>query len=121
MTEIILDSEQEKLLQEQLKTGKYTTANQVITDALKALAEKQNLNQPRQIITLISGESAQQLLEEKLKKMREIKQNYQPAPHNQTLAEDFINLCQETQALHADHPLTDEEIAEEIAAYRGEK
>ncbi|MEB3278206.1 MAG: hypothetical protein VKK42_04700 [Lyngbya sp.] len=50
--------------------------------------------------------------------MREIQQNYQPDPHKQALAEDFINLCQETQALHADHPLTDEEIAEEIAAYR---
>ncbi|MEB3278207.1 MAG: hypothetical protein VKK42_04705, partial [Lyngbya sp.] len=66
MTEIILDSEQENLLQEQLKTGKYTTPNEVITDALKALAEKQKLNQSRQIITLISGESAQQLLEEKV-------------------------------------------------------
>ena len=118
MTEIILDSEQEKLLQEQLKTGKYTTPNEVITDALKALAEKQNLNQSRQIVTLISGESAEQLLEEKVKKMRESQQNSQPDPHNQTWGEDFINLCQETQALHADHPLTDEEIAEEISIIR---
>jgi antitoxin ParD1/3/4 len=93
----------------------------VITDALKALAEKQKLNKPRQVLTILSGETAQQLLEEKVQIIRESLQNSQPDPHNKTLAEDFINLCQETQALHADHPLTDEEIAEEIAAYRGEK
>lgn len=34
------------------------------------------------------------------------------------LVEDLSQLLKETQALHADHPLTDEEIAEEIAAYR---
>jgi len=34
------------------------------------------------------------------------------------LAEEFKRLCQETQALHADNPLTDEEIAAEIEAYR---
>jgi antitoxin ParD1/3/4 len=27
-------------------------------------------------------------------------------------------LCQETQALHSENPLNDDEIAEEIAAYR---
>jgi Arc/MetJ-type ribon-helix-helix transcriptional regulator len=48
MIQIILDSEQEKLLQEQLKTGKYRTPNEVITDALKILAQRQYLNQESQ-------------------------------------------------------------------------
>ena len=30
----------------------------------------------------------------------------------------FDNLCQETEALHKDKPLTEEEIQEEIEAYR---
>lgn len=33
----------------------------------------------------------------------------------------FDNLCQETQVLHADNPLTDEEIQAEIDAYRGSR
>ena len=118
MIQIILNSEQEKLLQQQLETGKYTTPDQVITDALKALSEKQHLNLPRQVVTILSGKPAQELLAEKIKMSRELKNSYQPDPHRQALAEDFNDLCEETQALHADHPLTDEEIAQEIAAYR---
>jgi Arc/MetJ-type ribon-helix-helix transcriptional regulator len=112
MIQIILNSEQEKLLQQLLETGKYTTPDRVITDALKALSEKQHLNQPRQVVTILSGKPAQELLAEKIKISRELKNSYQPEPHRQALAEDFNNLCEETQALHADSPLTDEEIAE---------
>jgi len=118
MTQIILNSEQEKLLQQQLETGKYTTPDQVITDALKALSEKQYLNQPRQVVKILSGKPAQELLAEKIKTSLELNNSYQPDPHRQALAENFSNLCEETQALHADHPLTDEEISQEIAAYR---
>jgi len=118
MIQIILNSEQEKLLQQQLETGKYTTPDQVITDALKALSEKQYLNQPRQVVKIISGKPAQELLAEKIKMSLELKNSYQPDPQRQALAEHFSKLCEETQALHADSPLTDEEIAEEIAAYR---
>ncbi|MGF1975901.1 MAG: hypothetical protein RMY30_009930 [Nostoc sp. CmiSLP01] len=35
-----------------------------------------------------------------------------------TLAEEVKNLFKEIQAIHADNPLTDEEIAAEIEAYR---
>ncbi|WP_071188030.1 hypothetical protein [Trichormus sp. NMC-1] len=110
MIQIILDSEQEKLLEEQLKTGKYRTPNEVITHALKILAQRQHLNQESQRIAILSGEPAQKLLEEKIKMMEEIKKNYQPDPHRQKLAEEFSQLCQETQELHADNPLSDEEI-----------
>ncbi|OIP67953.1 MAG: hypothetical protein AUK43_17865 [Oscillatoriales cyanobacterium CG2_30_40_61] len=118
MFEIILNSEQEKLLQEQLETGKYKNPDEVITDALKALAEKQQLNQPQPPVTILSGEAAQSLLEMKVKMMQEIQNNYRPDPHKQALAKEFIALCKETQALHADNPLTEKEIAEEIDAYR---
>jgi antitoxin ParD1/3/4 len=118
MIQIILNPEQEKLLQEQLKTGKYKNPDEVITDALKSLAEKRQINQPQQSVTILSGESAQNLLEEKIKMMQEIKNNYRPDPHRQTLAIEFIELCEETQALHANQPLTEAEIAEEIDAYR---
>jgi len=118
MIQIILNSEQENLLQQHLETGKYTTPDQVITDALKALSEKQHLNQPRQVVTILSGKPAQDLLAEKIKISRELKNSYHPEPHRQALAEDVSNLCEETQAVHADSPLTDEETAEEIAAYR---
>lgn len=62
--------------------------------------------------------TAQSLLEVKVKMMQEIKDNYRPDPHKQALAKEFIALCKETQALHADNPLTEKEIAEEIDAYR---
>ncbi|MEH2461476.1 hypothetical protein [Nostoc sp.] len=35
-----------------------------------------------------------------------------------TLAEELKNLFKEIQAIHADNPLTEEEIATEIQAYR---
>lgn len=118
MMEIILNSEQEKLVQEQLETGKYKNLDEVITDALKALAEKRQLNLPQSVVTIISGETAQYLLDEKIKMMQEIKNNYQPNPQRQALAREFIQLCEETQALQNDSTLTEAEIAEEIDAYR---
>ena len=71
-----------------------------------------------QTVAILLGEAAQNLLEMKVKMMQEIKDNYRPDPHKQTLAREFIALCEETQALHADNPLTEKEIAEEIDAYR---
>ena len=41
--------------------------------------------------------------------------------HRKDLLTKFDNLCQETQVLHADNPLTDEEIQAEIDAYRGSR
>ena len=104
MIQIILNSEQEKLLQQLLETGKYITPDRVITDALKALSEKQHLNQPRQVVTILSGKPAQELIAEKIKMSLELNNSYQPDPHRQALAETFSNLCEETQALHAERP-----------------
>jgi hypothetical protein len=116
--QIILNSEQEKLLQEELNSGKYKTPEQVITDALKLLAEKRSSPQPKPRVTISSKEATQKLLEEKLLLMRELNKNVTPDPQRQALAEEFHKLCEETQLLHAASPLTAEEIAEEIEAYR---
>lgn len=70
------------------------------------------------MIQIILKAEQEKLLAEKIKMSLELKNSYQPDPHRQALAETFSNLCEETQALHADNPLTDEEIAQEIAAYR---
>ena len=70
------------------------------------------------MIQIILNSEQKKLLAEKIKTSLELKNSYQPDPHRQALAENFSNLCQETQALHADDLLTDEEIAQEIAAYR---
>ncbi|MFM9266997.1 hypothetical protein [Tychonema sp. BBK16] len=67
---------------------------------------------------IILNSEQENLLAQKIDISRKLKNSYQPNPHRQALAESFSNLCEETQALHAHRPLTDEEIAEEIAAYR---
>ena len=67
---------------------------------------------------IILNSEQENLLAQKIDISRKLKNSYQPDPNRQALAESFSNLCEETQALHADRPLTDEEIAEEIAAYR---
>lgn len=67
------------------------------------------------------GESAQKLLTQKLEQLsRERVKNQKKTFDTQRkkLAQDFTELCKETQALHAAHPLTDAEIQEEINAYR---
>ena len=50
--------------------------------------------------------------------MQKLNKNYKPDSKRKALAEEFTKLCEETQALHRDNPLTEEEIAEEIADYR---
>ncbi len=50
--------------------------------------------------------------------MQEIKNNDRSDLDRQTLARKFIDLCEETQALHFDNCLNEAEIAEEIDAYR---
>jgi antitoxin ParD1/3/4 len=118
---ITLNAEQEQFLQEQLNTGKYGSVNEVITSAFKLLQEKEKQEKSRQLLTIVGGEVAENLLAEKLKKLRqELQQNQDKNldPHRYALAEEFRKLCTQTQALHADNPLTPEEIAAEIEAYR---
>ncbi len=69
-------------------------------------------------ISIVKGEIVQQLLEEKLKKIREYKKNEKVNPEKIALAKRFRELCRETQELHADNPLSEEEIAAEIDAVR---
>lgn len=118
MIQIILTSDQEQFLQEQLNSGKYKTPQEIVTEAFKLLAERNKLKQK---IEIIQGEEAQKYLEEQVKKFRqESKENRNNSINLQrlALAEEFSRLCQETQALHIEHPITEEEIAAEIEAYR---
>jgi len=47
-------------------------------------------------------------------------QDYQTMEERRVLAARFGKLCEKTQALQADEPLTEEEIQAEIDAYRSE-
>lgn len=119
MIQITLTSEQEQFLEKQLKTGKYNTPQEVISKAFQLLEEQED-----EIILpdYVKGtESAKALLKEKIRKYRKERENSKNKPidpERARLAEEFKRLCAETQALHADNPLTDEEIAAEIEAYR---
>ena len=83
---ITLTPEQETFIQSQVEQGKYETVEQLLSEALRLLAERD---------------------------CALVKQN-----QNTALVEEFKQLLKETQALHADNPLTEEEIAAEIEAYR---
>ena len=69
-------------------------------------------------ISIVTGEIAQQLLEDKLKIIRESHQQHSLDPAKVALAERFRQLCQEIQDLHADNPLSEAEMAAEINAVR---
>lgn len=116
--QITLTPEQEKFLQTQLNLGKYSNFQEVINEAFKLLEEQEKPLLPPHIK---GSESAKKLLAEKVKKYRETREKNQNKPvdiERKKLAEEFKRLCEETQALHADNPLTEEEIAAEIEAYR---
>ncbi|NEO52088.1 MAG: hypothetical protein F6K54_02710 [Okeania sp. SIO3B5] len=119
MRQITLTSEQEKFLEKLLNTGKYNTAQEAIARAFQLLEEEDD---DIKLPSYFQGnESAKKLLKEKVKKYREEREknkNKPIDPERARLAAEFKRLCEETQALHSDNPLTDEEIAAEIQAYR---
>lgn len=114
---ITLTTDQEKFIQQQLETGKYSNPTEVITEALALLASQQN---PKKYV-IQRGELAQKKLQEKIamaKKLMAESNNKPVDPQRAKLAEEFKELCAETQVLHANNTLTDEEIEAEIEAYR---
>lgn len=119
MIQINLTPEQEQFLEKQLKTGKYNNPQEVISKAFQLLEEQED-----EIIlpdSIKGTESAKKLLKEKIRKYREEQKKNKDKPidpERVRLSAEFKRLCAETQALHADNPLTDEEIAAEIEAYR---
>ncbi|NEP77542.1 MAG: hypothetical protein F6K39_04760 [Okeania sp. SIO3B3] len=119
MRQITLTPEQEKFLERLLNTGKYNTFQEAIARAFQLLEEEDD---DIKLPSYFKGtESAKKLLKEKIKKYREERENNKNKPidpERARLAAEFKRLCEETQALHADNPLTDEEIAGEIEAYR---
>lgn len=118
MVTITLTNEQEKFLEEQIKTGKYKNYQELISKAFEALVKQEK---SQEILEIRGSESAQKLLNQKLEQLsreRVNNPNQTSDPQRQELAQEFTQLCKETQALHADRPLTDAEIQEEINAYR---
>ena len=117
--QITLTPEQKQFLEKQLKTGKYNSPQEVISKAFQLLEDQED---DIVLPAYIQGtESAKQWLKDKIKKYREEREknkNKPIDPERAKLSAEFERLCQETQALHADNPLTDEEIAAEIEAYR---
>lgn len=69
-------------------------------------------------ISIVKGEVAQNLLEEKLKQIKESKKKRSLDPAKVALGSRFSQLCREVQELHADNPLSEAEIAAEIDAVR---
>ncbi|NEP43253.1 MAG: hypothetical protein F6K35_30125 [Okeania sp. SIO2H7] len=114
--QITLSPEQEKLIQEELNSGEYQNPNDVITAALQLLKNRTS-SQPQKA-TLVTGEPARKMLEEKVRQARKLKSDRSQDNPRAKLAERFRELCRETQELHADNPLTEEDIAAEIDAYR---
>ena len=69
-------------------------------------------------ISIVKGEVAEKLLEEKLKKIKGSKKQRALDPAKVALGSRFSQLCREAQELHADNPLSEAEIAAEIDAVR---
>ncbi|NEP47146.1 MAG: hypothetical protein F6K35_51380 [Okeania sp. SIO2H7] len=72
-------------------------------------------------VSIVKGEVAKKLFLEKQQKIATAKENIRTDLRRLALGEEFRQLCKETQELHADRPLSAEEIAAEIDAVRGEK
>lgn len=116
--QITLNSEEEKLLQAQIDSGKYTTPNDVIVAALKLLTEKQPPSQPKQTVTISAKEATQKLLEEKQQMMRDLNKNITLDPQRELKSQQLKELFDRTQSLPEIQDITEEDITAEIAAYR---
>lgn len=118
MMQITLTPEQSQFLEKQLKSGKYQTPQEVITEAFKLLEQKEEIELPKNIT---GTESAKQLLKEKIKKYRREKEqnkNKPIDPERAKLSQQLRELFDKTQSIPGIQEITEEEIAAEIEAYR---
>jgi len=119
MRQITLTSEQEKLLEKLLITGKYNTAQEAIARAFQLLEEEDD---DIKLPSYVKGtESAKKLLKEKIKKYREEREknkNKSIDPERARLSQELRELFDKTQAIPGIQEITEEEIAAEIEAYR---
>ncbi len=119
MRQITLTTEQEKLLEKLLKTGKYNTAQEAIARAFQLLEEEDD---DIKLPSYVKGtESAKKLLKEKVKKYqeeREKNKNKPIDPERARLSQELRELFDKTQAIPGIQEITEEEIAAEIEAYR---
>ena len=119
MRQITLTSEQEKLLEKLLNSGKYNTAQEAIARAFQLLEEEDD---DIKLPSYFQGtESAKKLLKEKVKKYREEREQNKNKPidsERARLSQELRELFDKTQAIPGIQEITEEEIAAEIEAYR---
>lgn len=119
MIQITLTPEQEQFLEKQLKMGKYSTPQEVISRAFQLLEEQED-----EIVlpSYIKGtESANQLLKEKIRKYREEREKNKDKSidsERARLSLELRELFDKTQAIAGIQDITEEEITAEIEAYR---
>lgn len=127
---ITLTPEQEKYIQSQLKDGKYNSVEQLISEALqlleerdRALAEKR-LEEPRQKILIgqvTDGEVAFAQLQEKIRLISESEVILTDDNPRREISQRVQELFKQTQALPGVQDITEEDISAEIEAYRREE
>ncbi|NEO52090.1 MAG: hypothetical protein F6K54_02725 [Okeania sp. SIO3B5] len=119
MRQITLTSEQEKLLEKLLNTGKYNIFQEAFARAFQLLEEEYD---DIKLPSYFQGtESAKKLLKEKVKKYREEREknkNKPIDPERARLSQELRELFDKTQAIPEIQEITEEEIAAEIEAYR---
>jgi len=117
--QIPLTPEQEQFLQAQLQSGKYQTAQELISKAFELLEENEDL--PKIPSHIRGSESVKKNLARKIKKFRQQREktkNQPIDPEREKLSQELRQLFDETQSIPGIQDITEEEIAAEIEAYR---
>lgn len=124
---ITLTPEHEKYIQLQLEEGKYNSVEQLISEALQLLEERnraleeKRLEEPRQKIPIgqvTDGEVAFAQLQEKIRLISESEVILTDDNPRREISQRVQELFKRTQALPGVQDITEEDISAEIEAYR---
>ena len=124
---ITLTLEQEKYIQSQLEEGKYNSVEQLISEALQLLEERNRalaekcLEEPRQKIPIgqvTNGEVAFAQLQEKIRLISESEVILTDDNLRREISQRVQELFKRTQTLPGVQDITEEDISAEIEAYR---
>jgi len=124
---ITLTPEQERYIQFQLEEGKYSSVEQLISEALQLLEERnrareekplETLQQKRARGQLTGGDVAFAKLQEKIHLMSESEVILANANPSRDISQKVQELFKQTQALPGVQDITEEDISTEIEAYR---
>jgi antitoxin ParD1/3/4 len=115
-TRIALDAEGERFVREQLETGRYASAEEVVAEALKLLRERE-----RGEVASAAGRAARERLAARVERFRSERDRARERsgdPNRRELTRQLRELGERTRALPGVAEITEEEIAAEIEAYR---